>query len=70
MKVLLKFFFQIYRACMTPFFGPACRFGPSCSHYAEEALIKKGVLRGTWLAVKRISKCQPFHPGGYDPVEE
>jgi putative membrane protein insertion efficiency factor len=45
-----------------------CRFYPSCSHYGYEAIDKYGLLKGGWLAVKRIAKCQPFHPGGFDPV--
>ncbi|MEI6044283.1 MAG: membrane protein insertion efficiency factor YidD [Chloroflexota bacterium] len=45
-----------------------CRFYPSCSHYGYEAIDKYGFFKGGWLAIKRIAKCQPFHPGGYDPV--
>lgn len=47
---------------------PSCRFYPTCSHYAIEAIAKYGSAKGGWLTVKRISKCHPFHPGGYDPV--
>ena len=47
---------------------PTCRFSPTCSSYALEALEKHGAIRGTWLSTVRILKCQPFHPGGYDPV--
>jgi len=68
--MLLLAILNIYRACLAPLFGPCCRFEPSCSRYAEEAILKKGAARGLWLAAKRISKCHPFHPGGYDPVEE
>jgi putative membrane protein insertion efficiency factor len=50
-------------------FGPSCRFYPTCSAYAIEALQKKGALKGSWLTIKRLLKCHPFHPGGYDPVE-
>ena len=50
-------------------FGPKCRFYPTCSAYAIEALQKKGALKGSWLTIKRLAKCHPFHPGGYDPVE-
>jgi len=45
-----------------------CRFYPSCSHYGYEAIDKYGAIKGGWMAIKRIAKCQPFHPGGYDPV--
>ena len=47
---------------------PSCRFYPTCSHYAMEAIAKYGSCKGGWLTIKRISKCHPFHPGGYDPV--
>jgi hypothetical protein len=48
--------------------GANCRFAPSCSEYAREAVEKYGALKGSWLAVKRILRCHPYHPGGYDPV--
>jgi len=50
--------------------GNNCRFYPSCSDYAREALERHGSLRGSWLAVRRLCRCQPFHPGGYDPVPD
>jgi len=55
---------------LRPLMGPrgVCRFRPTCSQYAREAITKHGVWKGTWLAVIRLSKCHPFHPGGYDPV--
>ena len=57
-----------YRLLLSPLLGPSCRFYPTCSAYAMEAIDKHGALRGSWLAVKRISKCHPWHPGGVDPV--
>lgn len=59
---------QIYRWCLRPLFPPACRFYPSCSHYAEEALERHGLWRGGWLAAARLCRCGPWHPGGHDPV--
>ena len=57
-----------YKAAISPYLGPACRFEPNCSEYARQAIIKYGALRGTWLGLKRILRCQPFSKGGYDPV--
>ena len=70
MKTLLLALIKIYQAGIAPLFGPCCRFEPSCSRYAEDAIVKKGAGRGTWLATKRLLRCHPFHQGGYDPVEE
>ncbi|HEX8001533.1 MAG TPA: membrane protein insertion efficiency factor YidD [Mycobacteriales bacterium] len=58
-----------YRRAVSPLLPPRCRFAPSCSAYAEEALRRHGV-RGVWLAVRRVARCHPFHPGGHDPVPE
>jgi len=63
------FFIKIYKLLLSPFFLPACRFEPSCSCYAEEAYIKYGIFKGTFLAVKRVLRCNPFGGKGYDPVE-
>jgi len=59
-----------YRRFISPFIAPRCRFAPSCSEYALEALRVHGPARGLWLTVRRLARCQPFHPGGYDPVPE
>ena len=59
---------RAYRAALAPFFGPTCRFAPSCSRYAEEAISTHGLWRGSGLAFYRICRCQPFARGGLDPV--
>ena len=57
-----------YRRFISPLLGPRCRFYPSCSAYALEAVQLYGALRGSWLAARRLGRCHPFHPGGIDPV--
>lgn len=57
-----------YRVAISPFLGPGCRFEPSCSSFAMEAVSKHGALRGGWLAMRRMLRCHPLHPGGLDPV--
>ncbi|MEL3907082.1 MAG: membrane protein insertion efficiency factor YidD [Treponema sp.] len=59
---------KVYQKCISPLFPPACRYYPTCSHYALESLTKYGPFKGTYLAVKRILRCNPFFKGGYDPV--
>ncbi|MFZ2631894.1 MAG: membrane protein insertion efficiency factor YidD [Desulfosalsimonadaceae bacterium] len=67
-KYLLTCLIKIYQIVLSPLLGPACRFYPSCSQYAIEAISRYGALKGGLLAVKRILRCHPFHPGGVDPV--
>ena len=59
---------EFYQKFLSPLKGPSCRFTPTCSQYAVEAISKCGPLSGLWMATKRIFKCHPFHPGGHDPV--
>jgi putative membrane protein insertion efficiency factor len=61
---------RFYQRCVSPFTPPSCRFYPSCSHYAYGSIQRFGLWRGGWMGLKRICKCHPFHPGGYDPVPE
>jgi hypothetical protein len=61
---------RIYQLTLSPLLGPSCRFEPSCSRYADACLRRFGFVRGAWLAACRIARCQPFHPGGYDPPPE
>jgi uncharacterized protein len=68
MKTILILLIKGYRKLISPLFLPSCRFVPTCSQYAIEAVERFGVFKGSWLAAKRISRCHPFHPGGYDPV--
>lgn len=59
---------RFYRAAISPVLPRTCRFHPSCSEYAEEALRRHALPRALWLIVRRVGRCHPFHPGGYDPV--
>ncbi len=59
---------RCYKRFLSPMLPPACRFTPTCSEYAIEAFEKKGLFKAAWMTLVRISKCHPFHPGGYDPV--
>jgi len=59
---------RTYQVTLSPFLGPSCRFYPSCSEYAYQAIVRHGPVKGLLLAVKRILRCHPFHPGGIDPV--
>ena len=57
-----------YQILVSPLLPPSCRFTPSCSQYALEAVTRHGAIRGSWLAARRLARCHPFHPGGFDPV--
>ena len=70
MKSILLMLIDGYRFLLSPFFGAQCRFYPTCSAYAREAIDVHGPLCGSWLALKRIAKCHPWHPGGVDPVPQ
>lgn len=68
MKFLVLDLLGVYKVVVSPFLPPACRFEPSCSEYTKQAVEKYGALKGTWMGVKRILRCQPFCKGGHDPV--
>lgn len=68
MRHVLIFFLRIYKLCISPFLGNHCRFYPSCSEYAAEAIDTHGAMKGSYLAMRRLAKCHPWHEGGEDPV--
>jgi hypothetical protein len=68
MHQLLCILIRLYQLTVSPLLGPRCRFHPSCSHYAIEALQRHGSVHGSWLTLRRVARCHPFHAGGYDPV--
>jgi putative membrane protein insertion efficiency factor len=68
MRTLVGSAIRFYQLALSPLVGPACRFHPSCSQYALEAVTRFGVLRGGWLTVRRLGRCHPWHEGGFDPV--
>lgn len=68
MKAVMLAVIRFYRKFISPCFPPCCRYTPTCSQYALEAIEKYGAAKGGWLALRRIMRCHPFHKGGYDPV--
>lgn len=68
MRRVLIFFIRAYQYAVSPFFPPSCRFYPTCSAYALEAVERHGPIPGLWFALRRLLRCHPWHPGGFDPV--
>jgi len=68
MRRALLWLIRLYQGTLSQIMPPSCRFYPSCSEYGYQAIEKYGILRGGWLAIRRIARCHPFNPGGYDPV--
>jgi putative membrane protein insertion efficiency factor len=68
LAVVLALPLRLYRLVVSPLLGQRCRFAPTCSRYALDALEQHGAIRGSWLAVRRVGRCHPWHPGGHDPV--
>jgi len=68
MSKLLMFCIHLYRRLLSPVLPPSCRFHPTCSAYALEAIRRYGAFKGSFLSLRRVLKCHPWHPGGYDPV--
>jgi putative membrane protein insertion efficiency factor len=68
MKYIGMGLIRVYQLTLAKVLPPSCRFEPSCSHYTYEAINKYGLIKGSWMGFKRILRCNPFNPGGYDPV--
>jgi uncharacterized protein len=68
MRTVILALIRFYQRFISPLLGSNCRFYPTCSHYTYDAIAKFGVLQGSWLGLKRIIRCHPWNPGGYDPV--
>lgn len=69
MRWMILSLIRVYRLCLSPLLPPACRFTPTCSEYALEAIGKYGIMRGGWMSLRRLLRCHPLHPGGFDPVK-
>ncbi len=69
MSRLILFAIRGYRRLISPFLPSSCRFSPTCSHYAQQAFERYGAIKGSRLTIKRIVKCHPYHPGGFDPLQ-
>ncbi|RLB43693.1 MAG: membrane protein insertion efficiency factor YidD [Deltaproteobacteria bacterium] len=67
-RAALLFLIRLYQMTLSRLLGPSCRFEPSCSHYTATCIERFGALRGSWLGIKRIGRCHPWNPGGYDPA--
>ena len=70
MKALLLLLLRGYKRFLSPLLPPACRYEPTCSVYAMQAIERFGALMGAWMGIKRLARCHPFHPGGHDPVPD
>ncbi len=70
MRTLSLFLIRCYQLFISPLLGPRCRFYPSCSHYTAESIRRHGFWRGGWIGLRRLVRCHPLNPGGYDPVPE
>jgi len=68
MRAIILGLIRLYQSTISRALPPTCRFFPSCSEYAYQAIERYGVIKGGWIAIKRIARCHPLHPGGYDPV--
>lgn len=70
MRQILIGLIRVYRYLLSPLLGPSCRYTPTCSEYAQQAIARHGALRGSWLALKRVGSCHPWGSSGYDPVPD
>jgi putative membrane protein insertion efficiency factor len=70
MRQILIALIKLYRYAISPYLAPSCRYTPTCSSYAIEAVERFGIIRGSWLAIRRIGRCHPWHEAGYDPVPD